>query len=243
MNYQASTFPPVTPPGNASNAFLQQGYIHVEDLQSWICGQKDFSLFKNSWNDLPADNYLDDKGKYRYRRYAVFQSIAGTLHKLPLEPHYQTLKYNHLHGGLHRHFSEIKPSEIKSSILNRLIEWNLQLISTTEHNNWKIQCHQFRICATENEAGKPSPEGIHQDGADYVFIMLVDRHNVMGASSSIHDKSGHVIYETTMTKPGESILVNDRRYWHGVSNIYPKDKAIKDAYRDVLVMTFHRWVE
>ncbi len=225
---------------STNDTFLQQGFIHVEDVvPSWICGQKDFLSFKKSWNTLPADNYLNGKGKYRYRRYAVFHSIACKLSKLPLEPHYQRLNYNHLHGGLYRHFCELKPAEIDSPILRNLIEWNLQLISSTEQKNWRIQCHQFRICATRNEAGKPSPEGIHQDGADYVFIMLLDRHNVTGASNTIHDESGRILFTTTLREAGESLLVNDKRYWHGVSDIYPKDKAIKDAYRDVLVMSFH----
>ena len=225
---------------STSNSLLQQGYIHVGDeLQSWLDTHDDFSHFKQSWDNLPADNYLNDSGHYRNRRYAVFQYIAGELIKSPLEPHYQTLKYNNLHGGLYRHFNEIEPSEIKSPILKSLIEWNLDLISTTEQKNWRIQCHQFRISATEKEAGKPSPEGIHQDGADYVFIMLLDRHNVLGANNTIHDKSGRVLYETTLTQPGESILLNDKRHWHGVSNIYPKDTTIQNAYRDVLVLTFH----
>ncbi|MEE9351203.1 MAG: 2OG-Fe dioxygenase family protein, partial [Thiotrichaceae bacterium] len=89
------------------------------------------------------------------------------------------------------------------------------------------------------EAGKPSPEGIHQDGADYVFIMLLDRENVSGASNTIHNKSGGVIYEATLKQSGEAILIDDKRHWHGVSKVLQDDKNL-ESHRDVLVLTFHK---
>lgn len=221
--------------------FQKQGYIHLTDanIKTWLDHHSSFSSFKSSWNDLPSDNHLSDSGSYRYRRYAVLNSIAGKLSKLPLEAHYQTRSYNPINGGYYRHFSEVEASILDSPILKNLIDWNLQLISTKEPIDWRIQCHQFRICASELEAGKPSPEGIHQDGSDYVFIMLIDRHNIIGASNSIHDQQGNTLYKTVMTHTGEMILLDDKRHWHGVSEIHPKEKN-KQAYRDVFVMTFHQ---
>lgn len=218
----------------------QEGYIHVAaaDLLAEIQQCADFKNFKDSWNDLSLDNHLIDSGKYRYRRYSVFNSIAGKLELLPSEPHFQTREYNPMHGGSYRYYQDIAAEVLRSDTLKSLIGWNIRLISTEEQKNWRIQCHQFRICATEFEAGKPTPEGVHQDGADYVFIMLLDRQNVLGSRNTIHGESGDIVYQTTLEETGEAILLNDKRFWHGVSEMTPKDKNQK-AYRDVLVLTFH----
>jgi hypothetical protein len=41
--------------------------------------------------------------------------------------------------------------------------------------------HQFRIEARPGEQGKPTPEGMHRDGVDYVLVLLVDRRNIRAA--------------------------------------------------------------
>ncbi len=228
-------------PTSLHDIFQQQGFIHTTDTQA-IDGIKkrgDFDSFTQSWNNLPLDDYLKDGGKYRFRRYAVFNYSHDTLNLLPIEPHYQARKYNDLHGGFYRHYKEFLPEVAESAILHYLIKQNINLLSTDKQQDWRVQAHQFRIRATETEAGKPSPEGIHQDGAEAVFIMLVDRKNILGASNTIHNEAQDVLYETTMKLAGESILVNDKRHWHGVSKAYP-DNNHAESHRDVLVLTFHK---
>lgn len=221
--------------------FLEQGFLHVtqNDELTQIRSSVDFEAFVKSWDSLPLDTYLIDKGKYRYRRYSVFNSNDGSLTKLPYEPHYQTREYNRVHGGFSRFYDELRPTEVNNPVLQQLIDWNLQLIAEPEQKDWRVQCHQFRICATQEEMGKPAPEGVHQDGADYVFIMLIDRHNVVGAYNTINNESGEALYEKTLIQQGEAILINDHRYWHGVSDMQPGDVDEK-SYRDTLVLTFHR---
>ena len=222
------------------NQLHQQGFLHVDSgsILGKYCNSSEFQQFQRSWNDLPEDNHLLDNGHYRFRRYAVFTSIDGVLSKLPKEPHYQPRKYNHLHGGINRYFEELTPASIESPVFKQVINWNLGIISTKKYSNWRIQCHQFRICANQFERGKPAPEGIHQDGSNYVFIMLLGRNNVQGAENTIHNKQGEILYRTTLQTPGEALLVDDKRHWHGVSEIVPEDKN-QQGIRDVLVFTFH----
>lgn len=228
-----------TPPASLAEQLHQHGFIHADTL-SVVKNYVDtpiFQQFQQSWDELPADKHLSDNGHYRFRRYSVFTHIDGVRKKLPREPHFQPRSYNHLHGGIYRHFSELTADTLSNPVLSEVIDWNISLISV-QQANWRIQCHQFRICASEFEAGKPAPEGVHQDGADYVFIMLVNRNNVSGAENTIHTLQGEVIYKTTLQMPGEALLVDDRRYFHGVSDIVPKDPQ-DPATRDVLVLTFH----
>ncbi|HHC73695.1 MAG TPA: hypothetical protein ENK78_01285, partial [Thiothrix sp.] len=45
--------------------------------------------------------------------------------------------------------------------------------------------------------------------------------------------------DVCLQQAGDLLLINDQRIYHDVSNIYPKD-ATQAAWRDVLVLTFHR---
>ena len=46
-----------------------------------------------------------------------------------------------------------------------------------ETDNWHIEAHQFRIEARVGEHGKPTPEGMHRDGVDYVLNLAVVKSN------------------------------------------------------------------
>jgi hypothetical protein len=201
--------------------------------------------FKQSWNHLPADNFLNDGGHYRYRRYAVFSwysTAKPTTKKLTLlahEPHYQSTYRNAMNGGIYRHFEPFKNSTLANPVFNHLIHWCVDSISNNQPKNWRIQAHQFRIEANHNEIGKPTPEGIHRDGADFVFIMLIQRHNISGGVSHIYNANKKLQFSAVLETLADAILLDDREVWHGVSEVYALDKA-QSGYRDVLVLTFHQ---
>ncbi len=92
--------------------------------------------------------------------------------------------------------------------------------------------------ANAEEAGNPSPEGIHRDGADFILIMVLKRENITGGVNHIYDDAKRLLFGSVLTEAGDAILIDDQSVWHGVSEIYPID-VNKPAYRDVLVLTFH----
>ncbi len=69
----------------------------------------DWDAFAASWGDLETDTYMADKGRYRKRRYAVYSAEGNTLTREKHQPHFQTLDYNPLHGGIERWFEPILP--------------------------------------------------------------------------------------------------------------------------------------
>ena len=89
------------------------------------------------------------------------------------------------------------------------------------------------------ESGKPTPEGLHRDGVDWVMVLLVRRQNVVSGETSIHDLQKNLLGSFTLAEPMEAALVDDDRVYHGVTPVQPIDAAA-DAYRDVLVVTFRR---
>ena len=73
-------------------------------------GLRDWGAFAASWDDLGVDTYMADGGRYRRRRFGVYAAgRQGAIERAAHQPHYQTLDYNHLNGGVERWFEPIKP--------------------------------------------------------------------------------------------------------------------------------------
>ena len=229
------------------NTLLQQpGYLLVTDtnvnrLQQRLVkrmGQA-YQRFRLSWNSLLRDPYLRDGGSYRYRRYSVFHWQHNKLTVLPHEPHYQSTHYNQVHGGFNRHFRPWLSTTLQNPVLTEIIRWTMELFNKSPGQLWRIQSHQFRIVARPQELGKPTPEGVHKDGAEFILIMMMDRHNIKGGVSQIYDNQMQPLGEGTLEKAGDLVLVNDHLVYHGVTEVQPVDPT-QPAWRDVLVLTFHK---
>jgi hypothetical protein len=104
-------------------------------------------------------------------------------------------------------------------------------------SEWSAKVHPFRVLASADGDGQPTPEGQHRDGVTLVTSLLVSRRNATGGESSVFDLDGHRLLTTTLSDPGTLLLGDDRRTLHGVSPIRPLDSAAP-AQRDVLVITF-----
>ena len=199
----------------------------------------DWDEFAGSWNDLSPDTYMADKGRYRKRRYAVYSAdTSGNINREKHQPHFQTTDYNPLNGGVERWFEPILPEISAGESLTTILRHCHTLFSALKPNvNWHIETHQFRIEAKAGEAGKPTPEGMHRDGVDYVLVLLIRRENIRSGVTSIHGLKQEKLGEFTLTHPFDAALVDDRRVFHGVTAVEPVDPT-KPAYRDVLVVTF-----
>ena len=214
-------------------------------MQGWLLENtsealSDWHSFADSWNNMPLDEYMADGGRYRRRRYAVLSAQAGS-NQVTLEahqPHYQSLDYNTLNGGVARNFAPILAESIHSKSMQAILKFCQATFSTLMPNqSWHIECHQFRIEANANELAKPTPEGVHRDGVDFVLVMMIKRQNISSGTTTMHDLAQNNLDSFTLTEPLDSAIVNDKRCMHGVTPIVPIDNT-QPAYRDVLVITF-----
>ena len=89
------------------------------------------------------------------------------------------------------------------------------------------------------EEGRPTPEGVHRDGVDYVLVLLVERHNIASGTTTVHRLDGLELGAFTLTTPLDAALLDDSKVAHGVTPIEPVDPS-QPAYRDVLVATWKR---
>jgi len=217
---------------NAGYAFLSPGdlgsVLHVdvarlEPLEEW-------------WSSLPRDQYLRDGGHYRSRRHACFiQDVGGTLTLAPHRAHWQPTSYNALHGGLERWFEPIAPEVVKAPVWTQLVASIGSLFAQLRPvERWFIEAHQFRI-DTAGGIGRPTPEGAHRDGVDFVALMLVRRRNVRGGETRVFDANGPSGVRFTMEEPWSLLLMDDARVIHETTPIQPDGEG---GVRDTLVLTY-----
>jgi hypothetical protein len=213
------------------------------DMRALLGSMPDWDAFAKSWDDLGLDTYMADGGRYRKRRFAAFGARAGEpIHRKPHQPHYQSRDYNPLNGGIARWFDPVLPGiatgDSTTAILGTCRTAFEQLAPTRD---WHIEVHQFRIEARAGESGRPTPEGMHRDGVDYVLVLLVGRRNVQSGVTSIRGTDHRDLGSFTLTEPCDAAWVDDHRVTHGVTPVQPIDPA-EPGFRDVLVVTFRHEV-
>jgi hypothetical protein len=235
------------PPGGLEAIIANDGFVFLEGaamraLLETTGSLGDWERFAASWDDMPVDTYMADGGRYRRRRHAVYGvSAAGEIHRQPHQPHYQSRDYNPLHGGIERWFAPIDPAVGEGPSLLTILAFCHGLFGRLAPNvsAWRVELHQFRIEARPGEAGRPTPEGMHRDGVDYVLVLLIQRRNIRRGTTTIHSLGGARLGSFTLAAPFDAALVHDARVYHGVTPVEPVDPALP-AHRDVLVVTFRR---
>ncbi|MBA1204455.1 2OG-Fe dioxygenase family protein [Pseudomonas capeferrum] len=202
---------------------------------------EDWAEFQESWNRLEQDMFMKDRGTYRLRRHATYSANPGSIcPRLEAhQPHYQSLDYNTLNGGIARHFAPIEPGTAQNKVMTAALELCCTTFSRlAPYYTWHIEVHQFRINASQL-AASPTPEGVHRDGVNFVFMMMVNRVNVVNGETSIYDRNKRPLSQYTLSEAMEAAIVNDEQTLHGVTPIIQLD-PLQPAYRDVLVITFSK---
>jgi hypothetical protein len=190
-----------------------------------------------SWDALPRDTYLRDGGKYRSRRHSCFTQAfpSRLLTSVPRRPHWQPTSYNALHGGLERWFEPVESSVLVAPVWTGMVAGVGALFAQIRPvERWFIEAHQFRI-DTANGIGRPTPEGAHRDGVDFVAVILVGRRNIRGGETRVFDATGPAGVRFTMQEPWSMLLMDDARVIHETTPIQPDSEP---GVRDTLVLTY-----
>ncbi|MEI6661410.1 MAG: 2OG-Fe dioxygenase family protein [Comamonadaceae bacterium] len=186
------------------------------------------------WNDLPADAYLRDGGRYRRRRHSCFVISGDELSQAPHRPHWQPVEYNALHGGMQRHFEPMESAMVQSQAWEQLLTWLGRVCSDLKgEKTWYAEAHQFRIDTTDG-IGRPTPEGAHRDGVDLVAVFMVDRQGVKGGETRVFEAAGPHGQRFTLSQPWSVLLLDDARVIHESTPIQP---ITEGGHRDTLVVT------
>ena len=235
-----ATFPAPTLPAHALlPAMRDHGYaVLAADAVAALCSVPLAGLdaLKHSWDDLPADQYLLDGGSYRRRRHACFVVDGDRLERAPHRAHWQSKDYNALHGGLRRWFAPIEDEVADSAAWSRLLlGLTSQVAQLGNAQPWYVEAHQFRI-DTRHGIGRPTPEGAHRDGVDFVAVLIVDRSGIRGGETRVFDADGPDGQRFTLEQPWSLLLLDDARVIHESTPIQPDGEG--GGHRDTLVLTW-----
>ena len=225
-------------PAHFADAIKTQGYgvLSPSGVGTFVgCPLSLLEALRVDWDDLPPDNFLRDGGRYRRRRHSCFVVEQDHVTQIAHRAHYQPLEYNALHGGMLRLFEPISSHTIAQPIWSKLLRSIASVCSSVKGERpWYVEAHQFRI-DTRDGIGRPTPEGAHRDGVDFVAILLVAREKVSGGESRIFEAEGPHGQRFTLNEPWTLILLDDQRVIHESTPIQP---TAPGGHRDTLVLTF-----
>ncbi|MDR3452736.1 MAG: 2OG-Fe dioxygenase family protein [Rhodoferax sp.] len=208
------------------------------------CSLASLDALRPSWDNLLPDTYLKDGGHYRRRRHSCFVVEGERVTSVPHRAHWQPLEYNALHGGMRRWFEPMEPQVVAQASWGRLLCALSQVCSSLRPEPpgdaqagvrpWYVEAHQFRIDTTDG-IGRPTPEGAHRDGVDFVAVFLVSRTGVKGGETRVFEAAGPHGQRFTLTEPWSLLLLDDARVIHESTPIQP---LAADGHRDTLVLTW-----
>ena len=232
----------------AASRLREQGFVRLSAAAlAEIAGTPSEALqaLGTSWRELPADEHLKDGGRYRRRRHGslVQDTRTGRLETVPHRPHWQPTTYNALHGGMLRDFAPLDDAMAASPAFLALVARLGEVFAAAAHDTptepafdgrWFIEAHPFRIDTTGG-VGRPTPEGAHRDGVNFVAVVLVDRQGVRGGETRVFEAEGPHGVRFTLDEPWSALLLDDPRVIHESTPIQPDGDR---GWRDTLVLTY-----
>lgn len=146
-----------------------------------------------------------------------------------------------------RVFKQASRSAVENEMFFELLKRMARLVKHIHPEVRKIQItsHFMRTISHEKIKGENAPEGVHEDGAQYIMsALVVNRQNITGAESQIYEKTmaetNELIFKKVL-QPGEFIFQADtgeeftfgNDLWHYVTPIEPEDIS-KPGIRDII---------
>jgi len=230
--------PILTPTKNLVDALRTDGYVvisaeTVAELSK--VALSDLQNLTQYWEGLPRDPYLKDGGRYRFRRHASYEIEGERLNVVPHRAHWQSVDYNALHGGIERWFEPIQTQLANDPAWQAILLGLAHVLNSLKPvKTWFVEAHQFRIDTTDG-IGRPTPEGAHRDGVDFVAVFLLNRVGIKGGETRIFDAGGSAGLRFTLAQPWSLLLMNDARMIHESTPIQP---LADYGYRDTLILTY-----
>ena len=215
----------------------------MKTLQMKTLSEEGISSVSSSFGNLPETDHKD--GKFRLRRYSVVEvrttfwdaRTEVELTRLPHREFEQDEELNKFQGGDVRDFEEIEDEVLESEGMKEIC------LAFKEANNLidgqEVEIHQMRVITSGSELSESSPEGVHQDGFNYIAIVAVNRHNVDGGELLVFDNPGfgeeaRPFFFKRMAA-GEMAILDDTHLWHSAVPLKAID-AEEQGYTDWLIL-------
>ena len=229
---------PATPLAGLAGALAGRGHavLMAADFARFATASiAELDALRPSWDALPPDLHLRDGGRYRRRRHSSFVLEGNAVQLVAQRAHWQPVEYNALHGGIERWFEPIEAAVLAAPVWQRILVAFGALASELKGAQpWFVEAHQFRIDTTDG-IGRPTPEGAHRDGVDFVAVVLVGREGIKGGETRVFAADGPAGLRFTMLEPWTTLVLDDARVIHESTPIQPLEGY---GHRDTLVLTY-----
>jgi hypothetical protein len=150
-----------------------------------------------------------------------------------------------------RVFAETRADVVESPVFESVIRGLATLVRARTGEpiaQLDVTCHHTYVEARVGSDGDNSPEGIHQDGFDYIVsALVVERRGITGGTSQIFTPDGSTRLLVTTLQPGQGILQPDKGtpLWHNVTP-FSVTESVSTGYRtsigmDIKVVERESW--
>jgi len=215
------------------------GKIELDVFQKWIdqLNENDLVEFKKiqPWRRRSVSQFVIDKknNKHYIKREPVPQFVQGM----------ESDDYR----SLPRVFAEAPDHHVESHMFTTLLIRVYQMVQKLRPDSVvTVTAHFMSVKATEAAPGDNSPEGAHEDGADFIIsALVVNRINVKGGETHILEKledgTKEIIFRHTL-QPGEFVfqadtgeeLIYGNDLWHHVTPFHIDDVSAGEGWRDII---------
>ncbi|MBK6529011.1 MAG: 2OG-Fe dioxygenase family protein [Deltaproteobacteria bacterium] len=230
--------PTFTAPEQLVPTVRDRGYavLSPSDVASWSGAPiAALDAMRPDWDSLPPDAWLKDGGRYRRRRHSCFvvtpESVEQVAHRAHSAIPWSTTRRRAGCSAGSSRWPLDGGAPGMGALLRSLARTCAAL--RPDAPRWFVEAHQFRIDTTDG-IGRPTPEGAHRDGVDFVAVLLVAREGVKGGETRVFEASGPRGERFTLTEPWTMMLLDDARVIHESTPIQPTSS---EGHRDTLVIT------
>lgn len=192
----------------------------------------DVAALRPFYDRLPLDPYI--QGVFRRRCFSRFVGSATHLRRLDHKYFLQSKDVNQLAGGIRRDFQELEDELLTQPAFQAMVTTFIDGMGIDSEVR-EFGVHQIRIVCSPEFAGSPAPEGIHQDGFDYIGMFCVERHQIVGATTRIYPGRDQPPLFSRDLQAGEAVLANDRKVYHYAEQVRPSGD--QPGHWDLLVIT------
>lgn len=192
----------------------------------------DLSSLQPSFNNLPEDKYAEKR--LRSRRYSCYRyNPDGSVTKLSQKDFMQSSNINKHVGDIERKYDALDPTLETNPVFLKMFEEFQERTNLSPGS--AIEVHQIRWhCAKRVKI--PAPEGVHQDGFDYIGMFMVNSHNIDGGELMIYPSPDEAPLFVEQLEPGEFMILNDKRLFHYAAPLVPRPNK-DEGYWDLIILT------
>ncbi len=237
--------------------FPKDKALLLSRLPAYFTGEKDKRSLRKWISQLSRKRRLAFKAIKPWRRRSVSKFILSETQKgikirrVEVPQFKQSVDARDIRA-LPRIFSEAPASHVENDFFYQLMQSVFLIVKKVRSKVGKkvkkisMTAHFMSVKASTAHPGDNSPEGAHEDGADYIISALViKRQNLKGGQTQIIEQlengKKEIIFRHTL-QPGEFVFQADTRdeltygtdLWHHVTPFHIVDPEKAEAWRDII---------